>query len=312
MRQCRYTAMGRVSFAGKNNMETTVDLKPASSFTKALEVYVKTGMKNDFIKTGYSALDELTGGLGKGEVIIIAARPGMGKSVFLLNLINNITLDQNKPSMLITYELTGLQYMTRLVSLLTQIPPKQIISDQTYTNKEIRIKDTLNRIGLTSLYIDDSPDKSFSEMLEMIRTKTIDLGIQSVFIDNLLLIPIMLGKWASRDMEISFAMKKLKRLAMQLNIPIVIATNLNRAVESRAGEKVPILSDLRESGSIEQDADKVIFLYRHEYYKIEQDWNGNSTAGIAKVIIAKNRTGPTGEIKLRFEEEIFKFSEFNN
>ncbi|MBM3435834.1 MAG: hypothetical protein FJY07_06425 [Bacteroidetes bacterium] len=260
--------MGRVSFAGKNNMETTVDLKPASSFTKALEVYIKTGMKNDFIKTGYSALDELSGGLGKGEVIIIAARPGMGKSVFLLNLINNITLDQNKPSMLITYELTGLQYMTRLVSLLTHISPKQIISEQVNQNNEIYVKDSLNRIGQTPLYIDDSPDKSFSDLLEMIRTKTIDLGIQSVFIDNLLLIPIMLGKWASRDMEISLAMKKLKRLAIQLNIPIVIATNLNRAVEARAGEKVPILSDLRESGSIEQDADKVFFLYRHEYYKI--------------------------------------------
>lgn len=286
------------------------DVKPAFSFTEELNEITKMGVKDNFISTGYLALDELIGGFGKGEIIIIAARPGMGKSAFMLNLINNITLDQKKPSLLITYELTGISYLSRLLSVISGILPLNLRSGKISESEKKNLDSAMKRIESSSLFINDSPDKSVYDIKDMIRHKPEREDIKMVFIDNLLLIPEVLGKWASRDAEISFTMRKLKQQARQLNIPIVMTTNLNRAVEYRAGYKSPVLSDLRESGSIEQDADKVLFIYRDEYYKLEQDWNGNPTFGKAKIIIAKNRNGPTGEINLHFEQHKLKYSDF--
>ncbi len=263
------------------------------------------------VASGFVDLDRATGGWQKSDLIIIAARPAMGKTAFTLALARNAAIDHKKPIAIFSLEMSSAQLVQRMISMETHIPSDKIRRGNLEQYEYQILTSKIDNLKNAPLFIDDTPAINVFELRSKCRRLKQQHDIQMIIIDYLQLMSGSVdGKGSgNREQEISQISRSLKGLAKELEIPVIALSQLSRAVETRGGDKKPILSDLRESGAIEQDADIVIFLYRGEYYGLEQDAEGNPTKDIAEVIIAKHRNGPVKTVRTRF---INKFAKFEN
>ena len=262
------------------------------------------------ISTGFEELDRMCSGLKEGEMFVVAARPSMGKTSFMMNMVEHICLDQGKPSMVFSCEMSAFQLVQRLVFARAKFAMSQLSRGYTPTKSDLqRIQRAALETSGAKLFIDDTAGISINELRAKARRKKRDEGIQFIAIDYLQLMKSRTKQAeSSREREIAEISAGIKGLAKELGIPICILAQLNRGPESRAGKSlgVPRMSDLRESGSIEQDADMVGLLYRTAYYA-ENDEEREAEAGKAELVLAKNRNGETGSIPLTFIADLMRF-----
>jgi replicative DNA helicase len=266
------------------------------------------------VPSGFTELDKLTSGWQKSDMIVIAARPGMGKTALVLSMARNIAVDYKKPLAIFSLEMSSLQLVNRLISGEAEIPTEDIRRGR-FTEKDYKyFFQRTKRLTEAPIFIDDTPALSIFELRAKARRLKQQHNIQLIIIDYLQLMSSS-GKGGTREQEISNISRSIKEIAKELEIPIIALSQLSRGVETRGGEKRPMLSDLRDSGAIEQDADIVSFIYRPEYYKIEQ-WNdGQPCINQAEIMIAKHRNGSLNDIRLKFIGKYAKFSnldEFEN
>ncbi len=260
------------------------------------------------VASGYPTLDRVTGGWQKSDLIIVAARPSMGKTAFVVNLARNLAVDYNEPVAFFTLEMPSSQIAMRLLSIEAQISSNKIRTGRLEQDEWLVIEEKLNNLMNAPIIIDDTPQLSIFELRAKARRLKSKYDIKLLIIDYLQLMSLPSEGKMNREQVVSQISRGLKAIAKELNIPVIALSQLNRAVELRGGNKRPQLSDLRESGAIEQDADLVIFLHRPEYYGITED-EEQSYEGIAEIIIAKHRNGPTADLKLRYVKEYGKFEE---
>ena len=263
------------------------------------------------ISTGYTRLDELTSGWQNSDLVIIAGRPAMGKTSFALSLARNIAVDQNIPIAFFSLEMSNVQLANRLMCNVFEIAGSKILNGQLDGDEWLRLDRNLDRLSKAPLFIDDTPGLSVFELRTKARRLVREKGVKIIMIDYLQLMNANGMKFGSRQEEVSTISRSLKGLAKELDIPIIALSQLNRGVEGREGHegKRPQLSDLRESGAIEQDADMVLFVHRPEYYRIYDDGKGNDLRGMAEIIIAKHRKGATDIVVLKF---LGQFTRFDN
>ena len=262
------------------------------------------------ISTGYYKLDDMTCGLQNSDLVIIAGRPAMGKTAFALSLAKNIAADQKIPMAFFSLEMTDVQLANRLISNACGIDSKKLLSGQLDRIEWDRLDKHLGILTDAPLYIDDTEALSVMDLRTKARRLKQEHDIRLIMIDYLQLMTANGMRYNNRQEEVSLISRSLKGLAKELNIPVLALSQLNRGVESREGVegKRPQLSDLRESGAIEQDADMVVFLHRPEYYHIYQSENGEiDYRGKAEVIIAKHRKGATDTIMMVFRKEYTRF-----
>ena len=259
------------------------------------------------VGSGFTELDRITSGWQKSDLIIIASRPGMGKTAFALTMARNAAIDFKKPVAVFSLEMSSISLVTRLISSETEIPQEKLrrgsMEDHEWAQLNARISSLID----APLYIDDTAALSIFDLRAKCRRLKAHHDIQMVIVDYLQLMQGSQDARGNREQEISSISRALKTLAKELNIPVIALSQLSRAPEKRSAAAKPILSDLRESGSIEQDADMVMFIYRPEYYKIDVDESGDSTSGVAEISIAKNRNGPLKDVRVRFVSKYAKF-----
>ncbi|MFT5886379.1 MAG: replicative DNA helicase [Arcticibacterium sp.] len=266
------------------------------------------------VPSGFKDLDELTGGWQKTELTIIAARPGMGKTAFVVSSMRNAAVDHNTPVAIFSLEMSATQLMLRMISAEVEIESKKLRKGILEPHEWQQLHTRLDKLSGAPIFIDDTPALSILELRAKCRRLKAQHDIQMVIVDYLQLMSGDDGSGISgnREQEIATISRSLKNLSKELDVPVIALSQLSRAVETRGGDKRPQLSDLRESGSIEQDADMVMFLYRPEYYKITEDENGNSTDGMGELIIAKNRAGTLKSVFLEFQGQFTKFRDWNS
>ena len=257
------------------------------------------------LATGWYDLDRLTTGLHPNEFIIIAARPAMGKTAFALNLATHAAMTQDKSVAVFNLEMSAEQLAMRILSSLGQLEGFKLRTGNLMNNDWKRINEAVSQLSNTNLVIDDTPGITIGEIrAKCRRLASSEKGLSLVIIDYLQLISGGKNYGANRQQEVSDISRSLKTLAMELNVPIIALSQLSRSVEGRE-DKRPLMSDLRESGSIEQDADIVAFLYRDDYYNKEKVTEGNTS--ISELIIGKHRNGPTATIELLFKKNTSTF-----
>lgn len=268
------------------------------------------------VPSGFTELDRMTSGWQRSDLIILAARPGMGKTAFVLSMARNMAVKFNKPIAIFSLEMSALQLVTRLIASESEISNEKIktgkLEDYEWEQLTKRVEPLMN----STILIDDTPALPVFDLRAKCRRFKQQYDIQCVIIDYLQLMSGQIddkdkGK-GNREQEISIISRSMKTLAKELNIPIIALSQLNRGVETRTGSKRPQLADLRESGAIEQDADMVMFIYRPEYYKLEEFPDGTDSRGKAEIIIAKHRNGALGEVKLQFIDYLAKFQDLND
>ncbi len=260
------------------------------------------------IQTGFHALDTITSGWQRSDLIIIAARPAMGKTAFVLSMAKNMSINYNTPVALFSLEMSNVQLVNRLIMNVCELEGEKIKNGKLEKYEWQQLDTKIVALHDAPLYLDDTPSLSVFEFRTKARRLVREHGIKIIIIDYLQLMNASGMNFGSREQEVSIISRSLKGLAKELDIPIIALSQLNRGVESRANEaKRPQLSDLRESGAIEQDADIVCFIHRPEYYKIEEYPDGTDTSGIGEIIVAKHRNGATGDVKLRFRKTYAKF-----
>lgn len=257
------------------------------------------------LATGWYDLDKLTTGLHPNEFIIIAARPAMGKTAFALNLATHAAMTQDKSVAVFNLEMSAEQLAMRILSSLGQLEGFKLRTGNLMNNDWKRINEAVSQLSNTNLVIDDTPGITIGEIrAKCRRLASSEKGLSLVIIDYLQLISGGKNYGANRQQEVSDISRSLKTLAMELNVPIIALSQLSRSVEGRE-DKRPLMSDLRESGSIEQDADIVAFLYRDDYYNKEARTEDNTS--ISELIIGKHRNGPTATIELLFKKNTSTF-----
>lgn len=264
------------------------------------------------VPSGFTALDRITSGWQKSDLVILAARPGMGKTAFVLTIARNASVEFTRPTALFSLEMSSLQLVNRLIAGEAELSQDKIRKGNLEPYEWQQLNSRINALTKAPLYIDDTPALSIFELRAKARRLKENFGIEMIIIDYLQLMTAGSDNKGNREQEISYISRSLKGLAKELNVPIIALSQLSRSVETRAsGSKRPMLSDLRESGAIEQDADMVLFIYRPEYYGLTEDENGNSTKGKAEVIIAKNRNGSLEDVPLRFIGQYAKFADLD-
>lgn len=261
------------------------------------------------VPSGYHKLDDMTSGWQASDLVIIAGRPAMGKTSFALSMAKNIAADYKVPMAFFSLEMSNVQLVNRLISNCCEIQGKKIQNGQLQPDEWERLDKRMNNLLGAPLYIDDTPGLSVFELRTKARRLVREHGVKLIMIDYLQLMNANGMRFSSRQEEVSTISRSLKMLAKELDIPILALSQLNRGVESREGleGKRPQLSDLRESGAIEQDADMVLFVHRPEYYHLYQDEKGRDLHGMAQIIIAKHRKGATGDVLLAFRGEFTRF-----
>ncbi|MDR2956538.1 MAG: replicative DNA helicase [Prevotella sp.] len=266
------------------------------------------------LQTGFTPLDKITSGWQNSDLVIIAARPAMGKTAFVLSMAKNMAVSYNYPVALFSLEMSNVQLVNRLIVNTCEIPGEKIKNGQLAPYEWEQLDFKIKELYDAPLFIDDTPSLSVFELRTKARRLVREHGIKMIIIDYLQLMNASGMNYGSREQEVSMISRSLKGLAKELNIPIIALSQLNRGVEGRTGAegKRPQLSDLRESGAIEQDADMVCFIHRPEYYKILEDDKGNSLIGLAEIIIAKHRNGATGDVMLRFKSEFARFQNIDD
>ena len=277
---------------------------------KNLQTLAETKGDITGIPTGWTDFDKITSGLHENQLIIIGARPAMGKTAFALNLATNVAVSTNKSVALFNLEMGSEQLANRMLSSLGQIEGYKFMSGKLNNNDYVKFNEALSQLEDTNIFIDDTPGITIGEIRSKCRRlKTSATGLDLIIIDYLQLISGGKNYGANRQQEVSDISRSLKMLAMELNIPVIALCQLSRTVESRE-DKRPLMSDLRESGSIEQDADIVAFLYRDDYYNKAARTDNNTS--LSELIIGKHRNGTTGTINLLFKRDTSTFLNFTN
>ncbi|MBN1251865.1 MAG: replicative DNA helicase [Bacteroidales bacterium] len=260
--------------------------------------------------SGFTSLDRITSGWQASDLVIIAARPSMGKTAFVLSMARNMAVNHQVPLAIFSLEMATLQLVNRLIAAETELSSDKLrsgkLKDYEWEQLDIKTKN----LNDAPIFIDDTPAITLFELRAKCRRLKTQFDIKMVIIDYLQLMSGTPETRGNREQEVSTISRGLKAIAKELNIPIIALSQLNRSVEMRSGDKRPQLSDLRESGAIEQDADLVIFIHRPEKYGITEDHEGNSTKGLAELIIAKHRNGAIADVQLKFRDELAKFEEF--
>ena len=304
-------AEGALFELGQRNMKKDyTQIDPV--IKNAIEVIQKASANKDGltgVPTGYHKLDDITSGWQASDLVIIAGRPAMGKTAFALSMAKIIAADYKLPMAFFSLEMSNQQLVNRLMSNVCEIEGKKILNGQLRPDEWDRLDKRVNNLLGAPLYVDDTPGLSVFELRTKARRLVREHGVKIIMIDYLQLMNANGMRFSSRQEEVSTISRSLKGLAKELDIPILALSQLNRGVESRGGleGKRPQLSDLRESGAIEQDADMVLFVHRPEYYHIYQDDNGRDLRGMAQIIIAKHRKGATGDVLLTFRGEFTRF-----
>ena len=274
------------------------------------EIDNKDGLSG--VSTGFEKLDALTSGWQPSDLVIVAARPGMGKTALALSMARNISVSQNIPVAFFSLEMSSVQLITRLISSETGLSSDKLRTGRLAEHEWQQLNIKVSDLESAPLFIDDSPSLTIFELRAKARRLASSHGIKLIIIDYLQLMNIgSSNKAGNREQEISTISRNLKALAKELDIPVIALSQLSRAVETRGGTKRPILSDLRESGAIEQDADIVSFLYRPEYYGITE-WDDDMktpSEGQGEFIVAKHRNGALDSIKLKFIANLGKFED---
>lgn len=259
------------------------------------------------VPTGYENLDRITGGWQEPNLIIIAARPAMGKTSLAINFARNATVLHKQPVLIFSLEMSDIQIAQRIFSLESNVSNTDFTRRGIEADRMLYVQNECSRLINSPLYIDDSPGITLFELRSKARKLHREKGLKLIIVDYLQLMVGDKNHKGNREQEISGFSRGLKNLAKELKIPVIALSQLSRAVEQRGGDKRPQLSDLRESGAIEQDADMVVFIHRPEYYGVSEDENGVSTAGIAEIIFAKHRNGGTGTETLKWIDYLTKF-----
>jgi replicative DNA helicase len=273
----------------------------------AIEEAAKNKSKLLGTPSGFSKLDRITSGWQPSDLVILAARPSMGKTAFVLSMARNMAVDYQKPVAVFSLEMASLQLVNRLISAEVEIRGDKIRLGELQPYEWQQLETRVKNLETAPLYIDDTPAISVFELRAKCRRLARTSGISAIIIDYLQLMTAGVDMKGNREQEVSTISRSLKAIAKELNVPVLALSQLNRSVEARSGDKRPQLSDLRESGAIEQDADMVLFIHRPEYYGITTDTEGNSLMGLAEIIIAKHRNGATGSVWLKFIKEFAKF-----
>ena len=264
------------------------------------------------VPSGFIDLDTITSGWQPSDLVIVAGRPSMGKTAFVLSLIRNASIDHNLPMGIFSLEMSSLQLVNRLISSEAELDSDKIRKGNLKDYEWQQLLHKTDLLQKAPIFIDDTPALSILELRAKARRLKSQHDVQCIIVDYLQLMTSEYGKTSgNREQEIASISRSLKAVAKELNIPVIALSQLSRAVETRGGDKRPVLSDLRESGSIEQDADMVMFIYRAEKYDITEDEDGESTIGVAELLLRKNRNGPTGKVKLKFVERFAKFVDKN-
>src|SRR5512133_2791255 len=281
---------------------------------EAIREIEEAGKREDALvgtPSGFTKLDRLTSGWQKAELVIIAARPSMGKTAFALSMARNMAIDHGKHVAIFSLEMSSIQLVNRLIVAETDIPGDKIKNGRLTEEEWKQLDSRIKRLVQAPIFIDDTPAITITELRAKCRRLMAQHKLDVVIIDYL---QLMTGPQnsGSREQEVSTISRSLKSIAKELNVPILALSQLNRSVEMRGGTKRPLLSDLRESGAIEQDADMVVFIHRQEKFGIPAFEDGSSTKGIAEIILAKNRNGPVDDVRLRFREEKAQFVDLDD
>ncbi len=264
------------------------------------------------VPSGFSRLDRVTSGWQKSDLVIIAARPGMGKTALALTMCRNIAINHKTPIGIFSLEMSTDQLVNRLISSESEIPSNKLRKGNLEEYEFVQLHEKIKDLAEAPIYIDDTPGLSVFELRAKARRLVKNHGVKIIIVDYLQLMTAGGNKIGNREQEISTISRSLKGIAKELKIPVIALSQVNRGVESRTStSKRPILADLRESGAIEQDADIVTFIYRPEYYKIYEWENADDSRGQAEIIIAKHRNGPLDNIRLKFINILAKFSDLD-
>ncbi len=278
---------------------------------KMIEEASKKGGKICGVPTGFRDLDKLTLGWQPSDMIIIAARPSMGKTAFVLSMARNIAVEEQKPIAFFSLEMSATQLMMRLLVAEAQLNSTDVRSGRLTPEQWTHLEKASQPLAEAPIYIDDTPALPITEFRSKVRKLKAQHGIELIIIDYLQLVTGPQDTRGNREQEVAYISRTLKAIAKELNIPIIALSQLNRSAEAQGGTKRPQLSNLRESGAIEQDADIVAFIHRPEYYGLTQLEDGTSTKNLAEIIIAKHRNGATDTIKLKFLNDFAQFCDFD-
>jgi len=262
------------------------------------------------VPSGFTELDRMTSGWQKSDLVIIAARPGMGKTAFVVSALRNAAVDFKIPVAIFSLEMASVQLVNRMISAEAELEGEKIKRGNLADHEWKQLVHKTTKLTTAPIFIDDTPALSILELRAKCRRLRAEHNVQLIVVDYLQLMKGDMG--GNREQEIASISRALKGIAKELSVPVLALSQLSRGVETRGGDKKPQLSDLRESGSIEQDADIVMFLYRPEYYKITVDEEGMPTQGMGEVIIAKHRNGSTGSVKLKFIGKYTKFADVDS
>ena len=293
----------------KKNFESAENLI-VQAIKRIQDISKKDGLSG--VASGFNAVDKVTSGWQMSDLIIIAARPGMGKTAYVLSMARNIAVNNNQAVALFSLEMSSVQLITRMISSETGLSGEQLRKGTLEPHEWQQLNTRIKKLEKAPIYIDDTPALSVFDLRAKCRRLKAQFDIQIIIVDYLQLMTTGGDKNAgNREQEISIISRSLKGLAKELNVPVIALSQLNRSVETRGSSKRPLLADLRESGAIEQDADLVCFIYRPEYYGFDvwDDEAGTPCQGQAEFLIAKQRNGATTNVRLRFEDTLAKFSD---
>lgn len=284
--------------------------------SKAMQMIEAAATKPDGmsgVPSGFTDLDRLTLGWQPSDLVIIAARPSMGKTAFVLTLARNIAVDYNRAVAFFSLEMSSVQLMIRLLIGESQISSQTIKTGRLSPDEWKTLEVATKPLTAAQLFIDDTPALSIFEFRSKARRLKLNHKVELIIIDYLQLMTAGVSDGrGNREQEVAMISRSLKAIAKELDVPILALSQLNRSVESRGGTKRPQLSDLRESGAIEQDADIVSFIHRPEYYGMTETEDGTPTAGLAEIIVAKHRNGAVDTVRLRFRHEQAKFVDWDD
>ena len=279
---------------------------------KIQEISNKSGMSG--VATGFNRLDELTSGWQPSDLVILAARPGMGKTAFVMSMAKNMAIDFGTPVAIFSLEMSSVQLITRMISSETGISSGKLRKGDLEPHEWEQLNVKVKNLSSAPIFIDDTPSLSIFDLRAKARRLASQHGIKIIVIDYLQLMTAGTSAGGNREQEISTISRNLKALAKELAIPVIALSQLSRAVETRGGSKRPLLSDLRESGAIEQDADIVSFIFRPEYYGLTEwdDDDHSPCEGQAEFIVAKHRNGGLENIRLKFTGHLAQFSNLDD
>ena len=292
----------------KTNADFKTGVEVFESAVKHIEAIQEAGTDITGVKTGYNDLDSKTAGFQKGDLIILAARPSMGKTALALNMAINAASITPGSVAIFSLEMPSEQVAIRMMAAASEVSIHKLRTGTLNDEEWSKINEAVQKLKTYNIFVDDTPGIKVSEMYAKARKLAKDEGLALIIVDYIQLIQAT-GKSDSRQQEVSEISRRLKAMARELNVPVIALSQLSRSVESRQ-DKRPVLSDLRESGALEQDADLVLFLYRDAYYNREEDLD--NTREDVELLLSKHRNGPTGKVVLAFEKDDNKFFGIRN